>query len=454
MSPTPTPPNIFPLRPRDHEDAARVAITWLAERHRKGWRNASEDLLDDWQPEGTDDTEGGLQLDDDGMTMVSINVREWLIARGEIHARGGLRQINSYLLGSDGPYLTPGQKAWITQLRERPLRLYRVTDVRPGDGLTLVDELDAQAEPQAVREISASRSATPGMLMGARIMQLGDGADWHRELSGAIYPFAKLRETQVLAQVRQALAGAAALKLHAENLRDLAETEIARAWLAQWFEPATLPQICDAATGDPMLLVTDHYRVRDAVALAAALAAQPDVTGDAKQSWHRETRGGDGQLRSLVAINPGRKANRIELFCRTQRLADEGRAWFEALAGSAVQHLTREITDPAGILARARAGDDVATPKTAASSASAIPPEVLTRALEQFIHRHYAHWCDETIPALGDRTPRQAITTPAGLERVKGLLREYEDGERLQCAAQKRPAVSYQFLWDALGISR
>lgn len=28
--------NTHPLRPRDHDDAARVAISWLAERHRKG----------------------------------------------------------------------------------------------------------------------------------------------------------------------------------------------------------------------------------------------------------------------------------------------------------------------------------------------------------------------------------------------------------------------------------
>ena len=446
-----TPSNILPLRPRDHEDAARVAISWLTERHRKGWRNAFEDLLDDWRPEGPED---GWQLDEDGMTMVSINAGEWLIARGQIHARGDLREINSYLLGHDGPYLTPGQKAWIAQLRERPLRLYRVTNVRPGEGLTLVDELDAQAEPQEVRERSGSLSARPGMLMGARIMQVGDATHGQRELSGAIYPFGKLRETHVLAHVRQALDGAAALKLHAENTRDLAEIEIARAWIAQWFEPAPLPQIRDAATGDPMLLVTDHYRVRDAVALAAALAAQPDVSGNAQQSWHRETRGGDGQLRSLVAINPGREADRIEVFYRTQRLADEGRAWFEALAGRAVQHLTREITDPAGGLARAHDGDDAGMPAAAASPASDLPPEVLAQALEQFIHQHYARWCDETIPALGGLTPRQAITTSTGLERVKGLLREYEDGERRQCAAQGRPVVSYQFLWDALGISR
>ena len=70
------------------------------------------------------------------------------------------------------------------------------------------------------------------------------------------------------------------------------------------------------------------------------------------------------------------------------------------------------------------------------------------------LHRHYANWVDESISALGGRSPRQAIATPAGLERVKGLLREYEEGERQQSAAQGRPTVSYQFLWDALGISR
>lgn len=70
------------------------------------------------------------------------------------------------------------------------------------------------------------------------------------------------------------------------------------------------------------------------------------------------------------------------------------------------------------------------------------------------LHRQYMKGADETIPALDGRTPRQAITTPAGLERVKGLLREYEEGEGQQSAAQGRPAVSYQFLWDAVGISR
>jgi hypothetical protein len=445
--------NIHPLRSRDHEDAARVAITWLAERHRKGWRSAFEELLDQWRPEGPED---GWQLDEDGMTMVSINAGEWLIARGEIHARGGLREINSYLLGHEGPYLTPGQRDWIAQLRARPLRLYRVTDVRPGEGMTLMDEFDPQAEPQHVREISGSRTAHPGMLMGARIMQVeaGAGAGAHWELSGAIYPFSKLREASVLARVGRVLTGAAELKLHDENRRDMLEMEIARAWLDQWFGPAPMPQIHDASTGEPILLVTDHYRVHDAAALAESLAAQADVDGNPEQGWNRMTQGADGAQRSLTSINPGREAGRIEVFHRTQRLADEGRAWFETLAGAAVQHLAREITDPAGHLARTGSSDAARAPKAAAVSAQGLPPQVMAQAIEQVIHRHFANWSDEAIPALGGLTPRQAITTPAGLERVKGLLREYEDGEQRQSAAQGRLAVSYKFLWDALGISR
>lgn len=128
----------------------------------------------------------GWQLDEDAMTMVSINSGEWLISRGEIHARGGLREINAYLSGREGPFLAHGQREWIARLRAGAVRLYRVTDVQPGAGMTLIDEFDPQAQPQPVREISGSRSARPGMLMGARIMKVatGAGTDGHRELSG------------------------------------------------------------------------------------------------------------------------------------------------------------------------------------------------------------------------------------------------------------------------------
>jgi hypothetical protein len=461
MSLPPLPNHDFPLRRPEHEDAARIATLWLEERHRKGWQNAFKSVLEDWRPGVFDDL---WDLDEDELNMLSVNVGEWMVARGQIHARGGLREINAYLLGREGPYFTPAQQAWIAQLRERPLRLYRVTEVRPGEGLTLLDETDPAAEPLKVREISASRTAEPGMLLGTRIMQAGSGGagepGW-LALSGAMYPFSKLGEATVLAQVRHIQDGADALSLQAGNARDLVETTIARCWLSQWFDPPPLPTMLDASTGEPLLFVTDYYRVLDQAALEAALSAQDDVVGDAESGWSRTRLGTDGMQRDLASIQPsgGSNADQIEVFYRTQGLADEGRTWFEALAGAAVQHLSRETIDPterlgSGSGAKAGSNDPDDSTDAGAGPAPFLAPEDMAQAIEQYIHRYYANWCDDVIPALGGLTPRQAIGTAAGLERVKGLLREYESGERRQSEQQGRPAVSYQFLWDALGLSR
>lgn len=428
---------ILPFAPGGHEDAAGTAIRWLSDRHRKAWRTALQALLDHWRPQHDDDDDIGP--DEDLAQMLTVNGGEWLLSRGEILVKGEMRSINAHVLGRDGPYLTPAQQAWITQLGVRPLRLYRVTDVRPGIGLTLVDALDTEADPIDVLERSGSATARPGMLMGARVMHL----DSHNELSGAIYGFAVLAEQRVIEQVRGALSAG----LEASNARTLAELSIAQAWLAQWFEPMPVPDLRDAATGEPMLLITDHYRVIDPTALAAALAAQPDVDGDPQLGWHRDTPSDDGVVRSLVAINPGQSSSRIELFYRTQRLADDGRAWFDALAGAAVKHLTREVTDPRSATARAGAAEKTRKPPT-------LDPAEMTAAMTQILHRHHAHWADEPGPLLDNKTPREAMKTPAGLERVKGLLRTYETGEAEMARADGREPVSYQFLWDALGIER
>jgi hypothetical protein len=157
---------ILSLRRGDHEEAARVAIKWLGDRHRKGWRSAFGALLDQLCPEGREEVS---QLDDDVGQMLVINAGEWLLARGEMFVKGEMRSINEHLLGRDGPYFTPGQQRWIAQLRERWLRLYRVTEVRVGEGLTLVDELDASIAPQA----GFVQDGMPGRLPHTSIMSSG-----------------------------------------------------------------------------------------------------------------------------------------------------------------------------------------------------------------------------------------------------------------------------------------
>jgi hypothetical protein len=420
-----------------HEGAVERALAWLTQRHRKAFQVAFDDLLleDLWPDDGSDPAD----VDEDAWRMIMINLGEWLLAEGDIEVKGQWREINEYLLGREGPALSPAQQRWIAQLGERPLRLYTVTEVHAGEGLTLVDALDAEAPPLRVQERAGSESARPGMLLGCRVMTVGD----HLELSGAIYPFSALAEAGVLAAARLEQEE----EQHPDDRAFGLGLAIARAWVHQLVNPPELPAIVDAVSGEPLLLITDHFQVLDSAALAEALSRCADVNANSAGGWHREQNSDDGLTRVLVAINPAKQPGRIEVFYRTQTLADEGRVWFESVAGDAVRHLTREISDPRGALSGGTGGAE--SPAT-----GDLPPEVVADAIEQMLLRSYANWADEPIPALGGKTPRQAIESPGGLERVKGLLRSYESDEAEMARSQGRRSITYQFLWDQLGIAR
>ena len=54
---------------------------------------------------------------------------------------------------------------------------------------------------------------------------------------------------------------------------------------------------------------------------------------------------------------------------------------------------------------------------------------------------------------LGDRSAREAMQTPEVLEQVKFLLHTYEHSETQQAKNQSRAPISYEFLWQSLGIT-
>jgi hypothetical protein len=153
--------------------------------------------------------------------------------------------------------------------------------------------------------------------------------------------------------------------------------------------------------------------------------------------------------RPLTSINIGEGGGKLEVFHNTQDKADKGRKWFEKLASNAVEFVGRVVSDPKGMMKNMPSGK---TSKSL-SSQSELPPDVLADVIEQAIHRMYARWSDEPIPALDGKSPKQAMATPAGMERVKGLIRSYEAGELKQAEEQQRRVISYAFLWDAVGLT-
>lgn len=431
------------------EGGVERALAWLAQYHRKALAAAFKTAIDDAVHQIFDDEvdarEAMAGISEELWGQIQINFTEWLLAEGDIQVKGEQQRLVDLLLGQHGPQLTAGQRDWLEQLAIRPLRLYDVTDVVADASITLCDALDTERPPLVVSERSASRSLRVGMQIGARVMEVAG----EHQLSGAVYPFSAWSGRDVQGALRDLETEFAA---HDEDDILMFGLEIIESWLAQYLVPPPLPDIVHSATGEPLLFVTDHYAVQDWDALAAGLAAQPDVHGDRDAGWNRLLDGEDGLTRSQATITPESDGRRVAVLYKTSDLAERGRAWFDALAGNSVKFQLQEVSDPKGLLTRA---DPSALQATAGTTLpEGMDPAAATGIIESYILRHYANWADEPIPALSGQTPRQAARSAAGLERVKGLLRSYADGEARQAAQQGRREISYQFLWDALGLER
>ena len=419
----------------DPSRAVPRALTWLESRHRHAVREAIDDAL--FEDLDNDELADFGDLDEDIRDFIMGQTYEWLLAEGEIQVHGELYRVADLLLGTGGPTFSDTQRAWLTQLATTPLRLYTVTNVVPQRSMTLCDVLDPDAEPVIVDESMGSKADLLGSAIGLRVIREKETF----VLSGTMYIFVPMQAGHLLQWIRETSEPGQALS--ASELSFM----IRRAWLAQFFEDLEPPALIDAWSNEALLFVTDRYRVRDWTRVAAVLATQSDVEGSPGDGWERRITCDDGSSRSVAGITRTRDGEHLTVFYRTQRHAADGRNWFEAIMDDAVEFRVRDIQDPVGALGHL-AGDAPPTPGIAD-----VPPELATPAIRQALIRIYANWADEPLPTLGERSPREAITTPAGRERVKGLLRSYQRDENRQADLQQREPVSFQFLWEALGLA-
>lgn len=423
----------------DRSEAVPRAIKWLMTMHGQAVREA----LDEGFFGGLDEDEYKRLQEEhaDASEVFMVNPMEWLLADGLITIKGQERHVSELLLGQGGPLFSAEQRQWIELLAAKSLRLYEVVDVVSGKCMSLKDILIPEHAPVLVSEKAGSQQAVKYDLIAARIMPI----DGHFELSGAMYSIPRHRSVNLITELRNELEG---VEPDSAAAKELMGVIIPDYWLKLFAVPFELPQIIDHSTGELLLLITDHYKIQDWKALEHALSGEAEIEGNREEGWSRLFEGKDGLLRSSVTIAQGRRSDRIKVSYHTQKYADEGRPWFEGVAGHAVVFVSREISDPKGMLANRRRGEVPEPPAPAQ-----LPPEVMTEIIEKHIRQLYADWADQPLPALDGRKPREAIKTPEGLEQVKFLLHSYEHGEVQQAKDQQRPPVSYDFLWHELGIT-
>ena len=132
-----------------------------------------------------------------------LNAMEWLLADGFIAINGRDRRVSELLLARGGPLLSAEQREWIALLASKPIRLYEVAEVTPGESMRLQDLLLPGRAPVLVQERTGSQQAVRFDLIAGRIIPVAS----HFELSGAVYAFPRNQSDGLVAELRHELEG-------------------------------------------------------------------------------------------------------------------------------------------------------------------------------------------------------------------------------------------------------
>ena len=427
-----------PASPELETPAIALVLDWLMRNHGKAYETA---ILKMAKKILSDDEMHVLNTSYDKFLQASFQAKiyEWLLAEGEIFAKGEMRRLNDYILGIYGPALTPKQREWLAELGKTPFRLYRVTNVVANEQITLCDAMNLEALPVVVHEKLGTQSLAPGDRVGTRVLRVGD----HLETS-VIYEFDLFQSKPITEQLKSLTEGIADPQEAAKEMGIF----LLREWLLQYIREPEYPEMTDIFSGEGTRLVTEHYSVGDWSALERVLAACADVESDGKTGWMRLLKAGDGETRPVLHLSQGENKNTLVLFSTTLTYANQARLWLEARALDLVQFVNREVVDPRG-----KNMEHFVHPLHPRGSLLYAKNADMPAQMEKTLHRIYSNWADKPLPVIGNKTPRQAMQTPSGLEQVKGLIRGYEANEKRMAEMQQRAAVSFAFMWQSLGLT-
>lgn len=341
------------------------------------------------------------------------------------HYRVQGQTVLEWFLAEHRRELSPSERRWLAAQQAAWLSVWEVIAVEPGKTVTLRDLLSH--EERCVCEASGSQTLV------ARDTLLGRVVD-HEGVSLLCgvhpRPLPPYDAAEVVRRARGRLRRKRAVPV--ERLRDEA---FGRYLIQRWEEAvvefdlrAEIPPQLHNTDGDPLLLTTDHFAIEP----AARTEVERRLAG--LEGVEAEDAEGNGSV--YVFSTPSNRMHaswettligracleraglRVETNSRER--ADTLRARVEAACGGLLRHRAREHVDPLSPPVQAAVSDVPPPP----------PPPEAEQLLLDFKRRHYAQWLDQALPALGGRSPREAVRTAQGRDAVDVLLKDMENHEQ------------------------
>lgn len=274
--------------------------------------------------------------------------------------------------------------------------VYEVESVRAGHGLTLRDL--RTGDRVEVTERTGSRELRAGMLICVHVLPVGE--TW--QIFGGIEPVAAGQQEDLM-----------------RLLDEKPEPDRLVAYLSRRFAP---PEMANTE-GDPMVLCEATLAVPDPEALATALDEAYDrqeCDGDDDQEWieHVVTEGLT-RVRATLRL----AGDRLHVDTNSEARMDRVLAAIRDLQPDVT--VTEDSRRPAADVQEAMRR---APEKPGEDSAGVDPSDPqIAEALVEFTRQHERKWLDDSIPALGGYTPRQAADDPTRREDLIRLLDSFPE---------------------------
>ncbi|MBI5187187.1 MAG: SEC-C domain-containing protein [Nitrospinae bacterium] len=150
-----------------------------------------------------------------------------------------------------------------------------------------------------------------------------------------------------------------------------------------------------------------------------------------------------GKLEWVVLGNVAMAGDRLTLECFSKGRLDAGKGRLMQVLKDCVRHKADSFEDVTQSLERARQGKRDKKPETLS--------EEKKLYMRSYLENYYRQWLDDKIPALGGRTPREAVQDEKGRQNVLEMLRDLENDQEKK-RQKGEPCFNVDFMKKELGF--
>jgi hypothetical protein len=322
----------------------------------------------------------------------------------------------------------------LQQAITRPVSFYEIVRVNPGQGALLRDILIG--EETEIEEHSGSEMMRPGDALYAQLWILPEVATLGRSAPVCIPPDKKVEIIKLRAHLQR--------KIKKQNrelcLDDLTRyTDEIRTLYLNIRDALRRPPQLQNTDGDPFVSHKIHFNIQSAQRTFDALASL--AWGVTKEDLLEEAvRNRDGSLRSIdfAWIRQGNKTHKswpntvlghlkvrektllveVNSVNRAQRIREE----IEQRLGSEAIHVGTETESPDRLLKRTQEMKPSRGIEEKMNENDPMRDPEVRRQIEAQLQKQIEGWVHTKVPALGGRTPIEAVAHPDGREMVEALL--------------------------------